>query len=146
MGDLQPIISSRDCPVCAEKVPWRRYLMNRGISAKWYCPQCHSLLTFDLGRRVFAAIVGGVIGVMLLVSWLAVRHWVSRVGCLIAGVPVLIAVFLFDHVIVIGHRNENYCVFCQYDLTGTIAAGEKRCPECGGEIAKDFRRPPYKSN
>ena len=31
---------------------------------------------------------------------------------------------------------EHFCPKCQYDLTGTIAAGRSECPECGAAISQ----------
>ena len=130
MAELKPIISSRACPVCGEPVPWTRYWIKPWVWAKWPCSRCDSILTFDGSRRLWVGMIGGALGgsfffVTKLYGWVA--------GFIVFIVGLLL--FLFDRVRVAERRNPNFCRFCRYDISGTLAAGLNRCPECGQAIA-----------
>jgi hypothetical protein len=109
MGELKPIISSRNCPVCGERVPWTRYLIRRGIWQKWSCKGCHSTLGFDVGQRIWL----GLPLAISLVAWVDVRHLCGWITATIAAVPGLLVCFFMDQVMVVGDRNKNYCFFLQ---------------------------------
>ena len=96
----------------------------------WPCPKCGSALGFDRKRRwltaISASLACGLYGFIQ-----------SQYSALVA-LPVLFigsaALGLLDRVTVVGNRNTRYCAGCRYDLTGTLAAGIFRCPECGREM------------
>ena len=131
MDNLKPITSSRDCPVCAQPVPWTRYWLKPWMWATWDCPRCHTKLTFDRKQRMTVGIFAGAV----MGSWLLVAHLFGWISALIL-VAAAETMFLHDRVTVAGNRNPNYCVYCRYDLTGTLGAAGNKCPECGQEIGR----------
>jgi ribosomal protein L37AE/L43A len=137
-----PILTSdRDCPVCGEPVHWSRFMFRAWVWAKWKCKKCNSSLGFSRKRRLIlvipVAIAGGIFGFLS-----------SRYGFLIAFPIYLLgvsAIFSLDHVTVVGNRNNRYCPLCRYDLSGNIAAGILKCPECGRDVSAnhDLAGPPF---
>jgi CXXC-20-CXXC protein len=129
------LISDRDCPVCGERVHWSRYWLRSWVWAEWKCPKCNSSLGFNVKRRWLLAIPAGIAGCMY--SFLRLRYgFLIAFPIYIAGIS---AILLLDRVRVIGNRNSRYCPSCRYDLTGTIAAGIMRCPECGRDLPLEGR-------
>jgi hypothetical protein len=131
----QTSVSSRDCPVCGQPVHWSRYWLRTRPSAKWPCGRCGSLLGFDgRCRVVIALLITAVLGAFAIILP-PIRFWIAFPLLLVASS----AVALIDRVTVVGNRNDRFCPGCSYDLTGTLAAGITRCPECGYELPQKAR-------
>ena len=124
--------SARDCPVCGHVVPWSRYWLRSWSWAEWPCPNCGTILGFARARRRLMLIPAGLAGGLFSLAQ-------GRYSLLIA-LPLFIvaaaAIGLLDRVEVRDRRNPDYCRACRYDLTGTLAAGGSRCPECGCEVRR----------
>jgi hypothetical protein len=56
---------SRCCPACGAKVPWQRLWLKNWAWARWPCRGCGSILTFDYGRRVIAAMVASLLAISI---------------------------------------------------------------------------------
>src|ERR1700722_6784190 len=136
-GDRRPhtLFSDRNCPVCGEPVRWSRYWLRAVYYAVWVCPRCETLLGFD--RKwwwlwTITAVVAGLV-------WLVLRWPYSVVGAVAVYVAGCAGLGSFDRVKVLGIRNSQYCPSCRYDLSGTLAAGIGKCPECGRAVDAERR-------
>ncbi len=124
----------RRCPVCHERVDWmRRWGLRDWTSRRWKCPKCHSLLQMDAGSELWV-FLGIFVAILLPLPFLLTRRriepWLMMLACAV------IALFLpapFERVRLV-QCAEHHCPSCRYNLTGTLAAGIDRCPECGCRV------------
>jgi CXXC-20-CXXC protein len=126
----RPIESSRSCPVCDHPVPWDRYWLRSWGWAKWPCPRCGSVLTFDKKRRAILSLC--VVYSVFFATCLGYEWGWGRIPtltfwCLIG----VMLIHLLARVTVRSNRSTRFCQYCQYDLQGTIESGSNRRPECG---------------
>ena len=124
------IRTSRDCPVCGAGVHWSRYWFPASIHAQWTCPKCGTLLGYESQSLLLLFVV-----VVFFAAFFAlVRLFVSIYWALPLIVGGWAVAAMVKRVTVIANQNPQYCPTCRYNLTGTLAAGLNRCPECGRPI------------
>ncbi len=112
------------CPVCGHPLPRTHGIVNSRESP---CDHCGSLLGVSKNAGIMLAVLSSVL--------LGAMMWLGRRVALWMGL-VLLAAYVFTPIFlrpitVLRNRNPGFCRGCRYDLTGTVAAGIERCPECG---------------
>lgn len=80
------------CPNCGQYVGWKKIYLPRWCGARWQCPECGSLLKYDLKHRFWASCA---MTVFLCASMNATESWLIR---LILFLSAVIALVQFDGV------------------------------------------------
>jgi predicted amidophosphoribosyltransferase len=117
-----------ECPVCGHFL---------GVLSRYTgwepkaCTRCGSLLGQNHKRRLLLWALHSAALFALLFFGRRVPIWIAL--SLYLGVSV--AVFSLQRITIVGNRNNRFCPGCRYDLTGTLAAGIARCPECGHPLS-----------